>query len=293
MRRLGLLAALFAVVVLAACDTDEPTDATDTGITLHDTVNCSNGANLYWTNDMRKLSDDSSPGPWFSAGPGAWVNCTSTTGDLEVTHRVEGLERGTAYETRLTVYAANNNTWHNYDTDGTDYGSNYDQGQTTWTDTAEGDVDAYAAGSIQPGFVAVRAINQANWISTYAHGIGVKNAPSAFTHVVPKEGARSQLIRCRVDARIILPDHSADRVTTGWIRPSDNTLCIARLVNIKTTKFTGARYYVRIYLNNLSHVWLAGYRGASCQFAEYPGDDRDLLRCNKSLDTQPPAVSDP
>jgi len=315
MRRLALALALVGLVAFAACDTDPADNETDTGVTLHGSGGCKAGQNLWWSFDVQRLvldaNDNAVPsGNWVPVGPQQWVNCAAdTSADLALTQRVEGLPPGAAYQYRLTVYyqagPLGNNRWVNYDSEGTEYGSNYDEFQTTET------IDAGAGGESECDFTVVfcdaaRRIprNQLQWVFSYQDGTG-KHYPYASNHLFAAQGSNASTTkRCKIDVRYKRPATPSGPAESGvergrWFQPAGTEACTTVVKFPGIYVYKGARFYIRAYLNDTDDHWSLrnntfGPRAlGTCTHGRYT-DGRDLLRCNAAWPAgNPPTVDDP
>jgi hypothetical protein len=292
MRRVGPAAVMLVALTLVGCDTDPPTDRTDTGVTLHGSGNCAAGTQMWWTYNMRRIYEDGSVGAWVDVGPQQYVNCTSNSAEVDLPQRVEGLPSGAAWEYKIVSYTYNNGQWHSWDSNGTQDGTDFDQAQTSQTQTLEG-----GSSECNPNLQFCvagerRAARQLMWVVSWDRGIGRKNAPSADTHIWRKDGAVSILLRCRVDARYT-GDLQEGWAGSGWVRPDNNKPCWANYNLWGTMRFVGTRHYIRAYLNDTRDWWIEGFRAAGRCTTEIYSDNRDLLRCDSTNGADPPPRSDP
>jgi hypothetical protein len=287
------LLVVLTAFVFVACDTDPATDKTDTSFVLHGSGGCPGaGWSFWWTYETREIFEDGSRGPWYNVGPSQNVNCGGATAEGDLAHLVTGATPGTNFEYRILSYMYNTGRWSHYDSNGTEYGTDYDQYSTTQTKQLEGGTSECNPYTSLCTAGTRRAYRQLTWVNTWDRGIGVKNQPSADTFVWRNSGAVSILLRCRVDAKLIgAGDEGVG--SSGWIRPANNANCWAKARAAPAYRFVGTRHYIRAYLNDTSDWWLEGFPSADhCSTGIY-SDGRDLLKCDDHFGADPPARSDP
>jgi hypothetical protein len=111
------------VVVLGACDTEPAIDVTQSQATLRAKGACYAGASGWWRYQIR---DASNGGSFFGVGPQVPFSCGSNTGEYALqSYRVGGLISGHLYQFRVRAQLDSGQVL-NYDSVGTEGGTNYD-----------------------------------------------------------------------------------------------------------------------------------------------------------------------
>jgi hypothetical protein len=125
-RRVGVIAALIAVMVLAACDTQPATNVTESTATLNAKGACTSGTSGQWWYQVRNASQN---GGWYDATARSGYSCTANTGEVNFDPRtVGGLSPGLLYQFRLAVTVNGEYMW--FDSAGTKNGGSYDSFRT-------------------------------------------------------------------------------------------------------------------------------------------------------------------
>jgi hypothetical protein len=154
-RRIAL--AVLAACALAGCDTQPPTDVTDSAATLNGKGACSAGISGTWWYQLRNTS---AGGGFGDVGPGHTFGCASNTGEVALeSYRVGGLRASTVYHFRIRSQLTNGQTLY-FDGNGTNGGGAYD-GFLTLPDqrSANGGV----VGASDEASAAVSADRLCNW----------------------------------------------------------------------------------------------------------------------------------
>jgi hypothetical protein len=125
-RRVGMVAALVAVMVLAACDTQPATNVTPTSATLNAKGACAAGTSGNWWYQLRNAS---AGGGFGDVGPAHSYSCGANSGEVNLdSYNVTGLVPDTVYQFRIrsTVNGGN----YTFDANGASGGTSYDSFRT-------------------------------------------------------------------------------------------------------------------------------------------------------------------
>jgi hypothetical protein len=124
-----MFAAILAVLLLAACDTQPATDVASRGATLNSKGSCASGGAYGGTNQYQ-LRDASAGSSFFDVGPRYRFDCNGGTGEVALNaFRPTNLNQSTTYQFRL-VSRLDNGSVQTWDSVGTNGGTNYDQFRT-------------------------------------------------------------------------------------------------------------------------------------------------------------------
>lgn len=122
--RVGMVAALLAVMVLAACDTQPATDVNTSAATLNAKGKCDGGG--YGGTNQYQIRPVNSNVGFYDVGPRQRFDCGGPTGEVALpSHRETGLAPGTLYAFRY-VSRLDNGSVHTWDANGTNGGTAYD-----------------------------------------------------------------------------------------------------------------------------------------------------------------------
>jgi hypothetical protein len=128
-RKLGLVAALLAVMALAACDTQPATEVSSDGALLNARGACTQGQTATWWYEVMRT--DFVPLEWQRVGPKHSYSCASNTGEVAIqSERVKYLSPNNRYPFRL-VSQLPDGTVLRFDSNGTNGGMDYDAFWTT------------------------------------------------------------------------------------------------------------------------------------------------------------------
>lgn len=128
-RKLGLVAALLAVMALAACDTQPATEVSSDGALLNAKGACTAGTSGTWEYQVART--DMIPIEWQRVGPRHTFSCGQNTGEIAFpAERVKYLTPNNRYPFRL-VSRLSNGSVQTWDSQGTNGGTNWDWFTTT------------------------------------------------------------------------------------------------------------------------------------------------------------------
>jgi hypothetical protein len=132
-RKVGAVAALLAVMLLSACDTQPATNVGGTSATLNAKGACTAGTSGQWWFQLRDVTRG---GGWYDATARVGYSCSQNSGEVNFQPQgVGGLDMDTLYQFRLATTV--NGSFYWWDANGQQNGTNYDSFRTKFVSGRE------------------------------------------------------------------------------------------------------------------------------------------------------------